>query len=363
MHLSIMYQYQSEEQSASRPYRDPAWASGACASSVDRCLADVSCTGEVHLKPTPCNDANLAYMLRALALPVEARWPRSRKSFLAIRTARQNVYGHRQSVSDQSATHGIAQPSLAVSLPIFFSLAMLRHRRKTSRVFTFFGAFIALTKRGQRSDLCFIRAELAFGNINDANRGCCLYRQKEERERERGRESEREREKERERERQRRERERYIYIYVRIYIYIHTWVYTHTHIYIYVCTGVHTSNGTTTHCGRGSSPELRSGIPLPRLATSTGSRDIKIVQFRSVRNRYSTGTYVFFSQTFFSCYLKPAYVSLQHTAHRYILEPIRLTYPNQQTPTRACIKAFRHGPLRKNCGNSADGHCAQIARV
>ena len=73
--------------------------------------------------------------------------------------------------------------------------------------------------------------------------------------------------------------------------------------------------------------------------------------------------HMFFSQTFFSCYLKPAYVSLQHTAHRYILEPIRLTYPNQQTPTRACIKAFRHGSLRKNCGNSADGHCAQIARV
>ena len=211
MHLSIMYQYQSEEQSASRPYRDPAWASGACASSVDRCLADVSCTGEVHLKPTPCNDANLAYMLRALALPVEARFPRSRKSFLAIRTARQNVYGHRQYVSDQSATaqhvtHGIAQPSLAVSLPIFFSLAMLRHRRKTSRVFTFFGAFIALTKRGQRSDLRFIRAELAFGNINDANRGCCLYRHTRERER-KG---------ERERETKEREREsvRDIYMYV-----------------------------------------------------------------------------------------------------------------------------------------------------
>ena len=75
-------------------------------------------------------------------------------------------------------------------------------------------------------------------------------------------------------------------------------VYTYTYIYIYVCTGVHTSNGTTTHCGRGSSPELRSGIPLPRLATSTGSRDIKIVQFRSVRNRYSTGTYVFFADLF-----------------------------------------------------------------
>ena len=118
--LSIMYQYQSEEQSVSRPYRDPAWASGVCASSVDRCLADASCTGEVHLKPTPCNDTNLAYMLRAPALPIEARWPWSRKSFLAITTARQNVHCHRQYVSDQSATaqhvtHGIAQPSLFLS--------------------------------------------------------------------------------------------------------------------------------------------------------------------------------------------------------------------------------------------------------
>ena len=129
--LSIMYQYQSEEQSVSRPYRDPAWASGVCASSVDRCLADASCTGKVHLKPTPCNDTNLAYMLRAPALAIEARWPWSRKSFLAITTARQNVHCHRQYVSDQSATaqhvtHGISQPSLTISLPICCSLAMLR---------------------------------------------------------------------------------------------------------------------------------------------------------------------------------------------------------------------------------------------